>query len=296
MNRLFGVSDRHELASVAEPGVRLVLSHPGLLGYHNPARFDSFDAWERHRSLTRAALGAADHVVFPTERARSEALAEDLIAAGRSSVVAPGLEDPGAAATAEAEAPPGADRLTEQREMMLLIADDQPDEQRVFALEVLERLQRRHGWKGALVLAGRRAPDRSGAAAREGELLSERPELRVAVLELGEVSEPQRRWLLGRASLLLHLYADERRRTLPWQAGRHGVPCLWTPGSALGALAPSAGELDRLGSGGECRAGVLAADRGTGARSQRRRAWDGGIGTDVGGGGRAPGRGLPSRL
>ncbi len=243
VHRLFGVSDLHELASVGEHGERLIVSHPSLLGYHNPARFGSLEAWERHRSLTRACLGAADHIVFATEGTRNEALAEDLVTTGRSSVVPPGVGDPDAAATAKAEAPPGADRLAERQELLLVIADDLPNEHRVFALELLEQLQRRHGWKGTLVLVGRRAPNGAGSAAEEPRLLSERPEVRDAVLELGELSEPQRHWLLGRASLLLHLYGDGRWEKLPWQAARLGVPSLWAPGTAPGAPAPSVGEL-----------------------------------------------------
>ncbi len=243
VHRLFGVSDPLELVSIAGPGERLIVSHPGLLGYHDPSRFESFDAWERHRSLTRARLAGADHVVFPTERARNEALAEGLVVPGRSSAVSPGVGDPDATATAEAEAPSGAHRLAEQRELLLLTADDLRNGHRAFSLELLAQLQRRHGWKGTLVLAGRRTPGSAGSTAEEHKLLSEHPELRTAVLELGEVSEPQHRWLLGRASLLLHLYGDGRRGTAPWQAARLGVPCLWAPGCAPGALAPSVGEL-----------------------------------------------------
>lgn len=243
VHRLFGVSDLHELASIAARGERLIVSHPSLLGYHNPARFGSLEAWERHRCLTRACLGAADHVVFATEGTRNEALAEDLVVTGRSSVVSPGAGDSDAAARAEAEAPPGAERLTDRHELLLVVADDLRNEHRLFALELLEHLQLRFGWKGALVLAGRRALDGAGFAADEPKVLSEHPAPRGVVLELGEVEEPQRRWLLGRASLLLHLYGDGRSGTLPWQAARLGVPCLWAPGSAPGGLAPSVGEL-----------------------------------------------------
>jgi len=183
--------------------------------------------------------------VFPTARVRTQALAEDLVAAARSSVVLPGLEDPGAAVTAGAEPPPGVTRLIEQDEMMLLMADGGPEEHRVFALRLLEQLQRRHGWKGAPALAGRRAPEIGGwAAEEEAKLLSEHAPLRAAVLELGEVSEPQHRWLLARASLLLHPFADDERwETLPWQAARRGVPCLLAPGFPLGALTPSIAEI-----------------------------------------------------
>lgn len=126
VHRLFGVSDLSELASVAAWGDRLILTHRDLLAYHNPGRFGSFAAWERHRGLTRAALGAADHVVFPTAHARSEALAEDLVAADRTSVVALGEGNSGAAPAAERlrdvyhaarDAPPRAVRVVpEQRE------------------------------------------------------------------------------------------------------------------------------------------------------------------------------------
>lgn len=92
VHRLFPVEDEHQLLSLARLGERLVLTHEDVSAYRDPSRWRSFTAWEHHRQLTATALAIADRVVFPTERARAAAIADELLEPERASVVAPGQE------------------------------------------------------------------------------------------------------------------------------------------------------------------------------------------------------------
>jgi GT2 family glycosyltransferase len=100
VHRLFPFADEEELRSSRERAERLVISHADLIAYHRPSSFPSFAGWERYRRLTKASLGAADHVIFPSEMARGEALVQGLVAPDRASVVARGIDHLGRRVTA----------------------------------------------------------------------------------------------------------------------------------------------------------------------------------------------------
>jgi hypothetical protein len=100
---------------------------------------------------------------------------------------------------------------------------------------MLDELITRHGWKGRLVLAGPHVPHGSSAP-EERRILSTRPELAVAVDELGAVSQAEKAWLLGRASLVLYPTVYEGFGLVPFEAAAHSVPCMWAAGTSLSEL------------------------------------------------------------
>ena len=67
-------------------------------------------------------------------------------------------------------------------------------------------------------------------------MLSTRPELAAAVVELGAVSEAEKAWLLGRASLVLYPTVHEGFGLVPFEAAAHSVPCMWAAGTSLSEL------------------------------------------------------------
>ncbi len=226
-----------DLAVLAGLADRLVVTHQDLISFHDPGYFPSGAAWRGYRDITRRALAAADRVVFFSEHARSDALAEELVDASRADVVHLGVDHAVAATSPEPSCPAGAGSVGAEAELMLCLGSDFTHKNRVFALEVVEELQRRHQWSGRLVLAG---PHVRHGSSRDEEraLLAQSPRLADAVVGLGEVTDAEKAWLLGRASLVLYPTVHEGFGLIPFEAAAAGVPCLWAAGTALRELLP----------------------------------------------------------
>ena len=220
IHRVFPAATPAELGALSRLGDRLIVTYDDLGGYRNPARFGSFRRWERHRSLTRRALASADRVVFSSARSRDEAVAEQLVEPGRTSVVYPGLESRASQGGPVPAAPPGAAALSAETPTLLCLGSENVE----FTLRVFEELRDRHQWPGRLVLA-------------EGPIGE-------GVIVLGAVSDAQRAWLLERADLLLDPTPQPTGSgALAFEAAERGVPCLWAPGSWLSELVPDGARL-----------------------------------------------------
>jgi glycosyltransferase involved in cell wall biosynthesis len=219
-------SDLSFLTSLAD---RVVITQQDLIGYQNPSYFPSRDAWEGYRELTRTALAVADQVLFFSQHARREALDEELVEPDRASVIPLGADHRIAASPV---APAGVSVVAGDAEVMLCLGNDYRHKNRLFALRMLDELLTRHGWQGRLVLAGPHVPHGSSAK-DERRMLSTRPDLAAAVIELGPVSEAEKAWLLARASLVLYPSVHEGFGLVPFEAAAHAVPCMWAAGTSL---------------------------------------------------------------
>ncbi len=239
VHRPFQVSSAEDLSFLAQLGERLVVTNQDLIGYHNPAYFRSFEAWEGYRRLTRMALAVADRVVFFSAHARDDALAEDLVETARASVVHIGTDHVLARPGHVPIAPRGSARLPAGAEAMLCIGTDFRHKNRVFALRVLEELQRRHDWAGYLLFVGPRVAEGSSAP-DEAEMLALRPRVAGAVIDFAAVSEAEKAWLLERAQLVIYPTVHEGFGLVPFEAADHGVPCMWAKGTSLSELLPDA--------------------------------------------------------
>jgi glycosyltransferase involved in cell wall biosynthesis len=222
------------LAALAD---RLVVTHQDLIGFHNVAYFPSTEGWRGYRDLTRRALGAADHVVFASDHVRSDALREELVDPHRASVIHFGVDHRVLRRYDEPIPPAAAGTLPPDAEVILCLGTDLLHKNRVFALSVVAEMQRRHAWLGKLVLAG---PEVAYGSSRDAErtLRAGDPGLDAAVLELGEVSEAEKEWLLRRAGLVLYPTVQEGFGLIPYEAAAHGVPCMWAASTALRELLP----------------------------------------------------------
>ena len=236
-HRPFQVGSHADLMLAARLGERWIVTHQDLIAYHNPSYFRSFGAWEGYRRLTRTALSVADRVIFVSGHARDDALAEDLIEPGRASVAYNGTDHTLTRIDPVAVRPPGTARLPADGEMMLCLGTNFRHKNRLFALRLLEQLQRRHDWHGMLVFAGP-GVTLGSSAATEKELLEADPRLAGAVLDLTAVSEAEKLWLLRRAALVLYPTVHEGFGLIPFEAADHGVPCLWAAGTSLSEILP----------------------------------------------------------
>jgi glycosyltransferase involved in cell wall biosynthesis len=231
------VNNDEDLTFLAKLGERLVVTNQDLIGYHNPSYFRDFDAWDGYRRITRAALSVADRVVFFSAHARDDALAEDLVEPSRTSVVHIGVDHVLTRSSPVPVAPRGAERLPEDAEAILCIGTDFRHKNRVFALRMLEQLQRRHDWDGYLLLAGPRVAQGSSSP-DEAELLALQPRVAGSVLSFGAVSEAEKAWLFARAGLVLYPTVHEGFGLVPFEAADHDAPCMWAPGTSLSELLP----------------------------------------------------------
>ena len=232
VHRPFQLDNPGDLSFLTSLADRVVITQQDLIGYQNPSYFATRDAWEGYRELTRTGLAVADRVLFFSQHARREALDEELVETERASVVTLGVDHRIASPPV---APEGMSGLAPDTEVMLCLGNDYRHKNRLFALRMLDELITRHRWEGRLVLAGPHVPHGSSAP-EERRMLSARPELAAAVVDLGAVSEAEKAWLLGRAGLVLYPTVYEGFGLVPFEAAAHSVPCMWAAGTSLSEL------------------------------------------------------------
>jgi glycosyltransferase involved in cell wall biosynthesis len=224
----------HDLTLLRMLGERLVIGQQDLISYHNHSYHRDFESWRAYRRTARLALSAADQVIFFSEHARRDALAEDLLPYARTHVVGVGTD----ALESAHDSSVAPDRLEAGEPFLLCLGADYAHKNRPFAIDLLARLGER-GWPGRLVLAGPHVPFGSSAP-RERELLSSYPRLGESVIDLGPVSEPIKRWLLQHARALVYPTIYEGLGLLPFEAARAEIPCLFAPQASLSELAGDA--------------------------------------------------------
>ncbi|MHB1567580.1 MAG: glycosyltransferase [Solirubrobacteraceae bacterium] len=229
------VSSPADLAVLAGLGERLVITQQDLIGYHSPSHFVEPNAWRGYRELTRRGLAAADGVLFFSAHARSEALSEALVDPERAHVVPIGV-DHGLVAAPESRRPSGLDGVADDADVILCLGTDLAHKNRPFALRILAALLERN-WEGRLVLAGPHIP-RGSSRDAERALLAGDSRLAARVVDLGEVADAERDWLLERAALVLCPTVREGFGLVPHEAAARGTACMWAPGTALAEYLP----------------------------------------------------------
>jgi glycosyltransferase involved in cell wall biosynthesis len=214
-----------ELKPLLELGQRYVVTQLDLIAYRNPTYHSSFTDWREYQRLTRLSLSLADTVVFMSEHARSDALAEDLVPEQRTRVVPLGV-DHNLSIRAEARRPRAMSERAEEQ-FLLVLGTNFRHKNRVFALRLLESLQERHGWDGWLVFAGPHA-SHGTSAGDEAEFLLARPRVAERVLDLRAVDEEEKQWLLSHACGVVYPTTCEGFGLVPFEAAQHGTPCFFT--------------------------------------------------------------------
>jgi glycosyltransferase involved in cell wall biosynthesis len=228
--QVFSVDDLNLLQPL---GHRLVITQLDLIAYHSPNYFPDVEAWRRHVRATRVALDAADLVLFLSDHARRDAEREDLIDRERTAVVALGVNP--VTAAEESVRPAGLEGRDEP--FLLCLGSDYAHKNRPFALELTAAL-RRVGWPGILVFAGGHVEHGSSALV-ERAILNRDSDLAGSVVDVGAVSEPERRWLMAHARAVAYPTVLEGFGLIPMEAAAAGAPCLFAAQSSLGELLPA---------------------------------------------------------
>lgn len=236
MHRPYQVAHPDDLTFMAWAGERAIITQQDLIAYRNPGYFPGYPQFARYRRLTRAALSFADAVVFFSHHAARDAATEELVDPRRSRVVYIGVDHSTLRAVPQPACPSGCETLGE-REILLCLGTDFRHKNRLFALRVVDALQRRHDWQGRLVLAGARILHGSSLG-DEAAFLATRPRVAEAVVSLPAISEAEKAWLYTRADALLYPTLYEGFGLMPFEAAEYDTPALWAPQASLAEVLP----------------------------------------------------------
>jgi glycosyltransferase involved in cell wall biosynthesis len=225
VHRPFQLFDLHDVALLRQLGRRLIVTHQDQLLYRNPAYFATRDDWSAYRRASRLALAWADRVVFFSEHARTEALRDEIVEREQSVVVPIGVERRISRGDGRARRPPADWKKLGGRPFLLVLGSDLAHKNRPFAIVLVDRLRRVHGWDGGLVLAGAQL-EHGSLRDEEGRLLAATG---IPAVELQSVSENERDWLLDTCSGVVAPSVDEGLGLVPFEAGAAGRPCFFAP-------------------------------------------------------------------
>ena len=236
VHRPFQVAYMHELVNLKRLGDRLVITQQDLIAFRNPSYFRSFAEWTDYRQSIRASLALADAAVFFSNHAAHDAVLEGLAERSRVHVVNIGIDHHfGGGVTPRP--PREVERLT-GHPLLVCIGADFHHKNRVFALRVLDEMQRRHGWEGRLALVGPKAWCGSSSS-EEAAFLLRNPRVEAATVRLPAVPEDEKLWLMQHASAVLYPTVYEGFGLVPFEAAALGVPCIFAPQASLAEVLPA---------------------------------------------------------
>jgi glycosyltransferase involved in cell wall biosynthesis len=237
VHRPWQVESAQEMAELDRLGERTVVTNQDLIGYRTPSVFESPARWRDYRQATRDALGLAAMVLFFSQTAADDALADDLVAPDRARVVALGARNEHLA-LAPATAPPAGLLLDGERPFLLVLGNRYRHKNVRFALELLAALRAEQAWDGDLVIAGAEVLHGSGSGDDAAWLLGH-PEHARHVHTVGAVTEPEKAWLLRAAAAVVYPSTYEGFGLIPFEAAAAATPCLAAPVSALRDTLPA---------------------------------------------------------
>jgi glycosyltransferase involved in cell wall biosynthesis len=229
------VYSTHDIRLFDLLGGRIVVTHQDQLLYRNESYFTTIEqwTWEDFRESSRIALDRAERVVFFSEHARRETLADGLGSARRSVVVPIGVDHQVIGRVAP-ERPDWIGELGD-RPFLLQLGSDLAHKNRPFTIALLRVLREQHGWDGALVLAGPHAE--AGSSRDEERRLLAAGDLPVVLAE--RVGEAERAWLLAHCTAAAYPSADEGFGLIPFEAAAAGRPALFAATGALTEFLPA---------------------------------------------------------
>jgi glycosyltransferase involved in cell wall biosynthesis len=237
VHRPWQVESAQEMAELDRLGERTVVTNQDLIGYRTPSVFESPARWKDYRQATRDALGLAAMVLFFSQTAADDALADDLVAPDRARVVALGARNEHLVLAPAAAAPVGL-AVDAERPFLLVLGTRYRHKNVRFALQLLAALRTEQGWDGDLVIAGAEVLHGSGSGDDAAWLLGH-PEHARHVHVVGAVTEPEKAWLLRAAAAVIYPSTYEGFGLIPFEAAAAGTPCLAAPVSALRDTLPA---------------------------------------------------------
>ncbi len=231
VHRPYQAGHSEEIFHLAHLGRRLVVTFQDMIAYNAPSYFPSPQQHHDYLGVTHDLFASSDRIIFFSPNAQLEARRAGLAEDDRTDVVLLGADHWYFLGT-EPERPAKLATHVGSSPFMLCLGTNFTHKNRVFALQVLERMRADHGWAGTLVLAGPHVSD-GGSEKAEADFLVAHPDAGQQVVDIGTVTEEEKAWLLARAGLVIYPTTIEGFGLVPIESAEAGTPCLFGPIASL---------------------------------------------------------------
>lgn len=208
---------------------RMVVGQLDMIGYSNPSYHPSSELFFLARNLQRQMLLDADAAVFISEFGRRSAIAEiPALDPTRARVVSCGADTTPGPQVRPAAVPAGP--------FVAVVSATFTHKNRVHALAVFAAAVRRHGLDLRLVIAGPE-PFYGRSTDEETRIIETFDrDIRERILHVGQISEPEKWWVLANARAVIYPSTVEGFGLIPFEAASVGTPSLSYCGTALGEI------------------------------------------------------------
>lgn len=230
------VDNWEDLAWLHSVGRRVIINQLDVISFSNPEYSADFESWQGYRDLTRMALSAADGVTTISSFSQSEIERLQLVPEnGRLKMIYNGSSTEFADLSENDRKPDGIG--FEDCPFLLMLGTDYHHKNRIFSLRLFQQL-RVEGWEGFLVFAGA-TPPYGNSRSEVVEVLLSDPLIRNRVVDLGVISEFEKRWLYRNAALCLYPSVTEGFGLVPFESAAHDSPVMFSNGGSLGEVLPN---------------------------------------------------------
>jgi glycosyltransferase involved in cell wall biosynthesis len=230
------INSTEELRWLKRIGSRVIVGQLDLISYHNPSYFKNDHEWLTCRQLTSFVLKGVDGIALNSEFVRQDVEREGLLGKNVASLVTyNGINHQEIGEVAVAQKPKQIDSSDEQ--FILVFGVAYFHKARHFAIQVLRELHDL-GWTGKLVMVGA-MPENGSSYAEEARALLSNKDLRNSLINIGEVNEGEKNWLLAHAALVLNPSVAEGFGLMPFEAALHGTPVVSSRLASLHEVLPN---------------------------------------------------------
>lgn len=217
------VQTHEELMRLQSLAEKFVVFQLDFIAYANPAYASSYDAWMEHRRLTKLTLSIADGVGYLSDDVVADGAGQGLaVPEDRSCVFNSGVDHFFHLSQEKSQSPSG--RLT-PNSFLLVLGTNFMHKNRVHALLIFEQLLKQTGWPGDLVFAGPQV-SHGGSTPEENILMKRMSSIVDRIVELGEVREYEKIWLLQHAAIVLYPSVCEGFGLIPFEAAAYSTPTI----------------------------------------------------------------------
>ena len=230
------INSTEELRWLKRISGRVIVGQLDLISYHNPSYFKNDHEWLTCRQLTSFVLNGVDGIAFNSEFVQRDAQREGLLNRGIPSMVTyNGVNHQLIGAVPIARRPRQLEQVDDP--FILVFGVAYLHKSRHFAIQVLSALHDQ-GWNGKLVLVGA-SPESGNSYSEEARALLTNKEIRNSLINIGEVSEDEKLWLLTHAALILNPSVAEGFGLMPFESALHGTPVISSRSASLHEVLPN---------------------------------------------------------
>jgi GT2 family glycosyltransferase len=215
------IDDLRLLHTVAE---KLIVFQLDFIAYANPAYVASKEEWMEYRRITELVLATADGVGYLSNDVMADGSLHGLeVPEERCCVLNSGVDHYFHRSQTTPRSP--ANHLS-SKSFLLVLGTNFLHKNRAHNLRIFEELLKQTNWSGTLVFAGPRV-SHGGSIQEEGTLFEQLPlDVRSRIVDLGEVDEDEKNWLLEHAAVVLYPSICEGFGLIPFEAATYGTPTI----------------------------------------------------------------------